>query len=69
MSSESDALDKLIKQYSKRTCTSLKDAEIEIQKIVSKALKKFKYHSVNVDNKKSQSGNLVDLLINQTLIL
>jgi len=51
--SESDILDKLAKQYSGRTFACLEDAKIEIDKTLSKTLKKIKHHSVSVDIQES----------------
>ncbi|QUH24486.1 hypothetical protein [Serpentinicella alkaliphila] len=47
--SESEELDKLTKQYSKRTFACYENAELEIVKTSSIALKKIKYHIVTVN--------------------
>lgn len=44
---DTEQLEKLIKGYEKRTFACLKDVEIELDKVLSKLLKKFKYHNVN----------------------
>lgn len=46
---ESDLLNKLTKQYSKRTFACITDAEIEIKKTLSQIQKKIKYHSLSID--------------------
>lgn len=48
---EADLLEKLTKQYEKRSFACLKDVEIELEKVLSKHFKKLKYHQVNTETR------------------